>query len=69
MTDTKTVTLNGEPRQTSASTIAELVRELDLVPEKVAVERNGEIVPRSTLHKATIDSGDTLEIVDVVLKE
>ena len=43
------LTVNGEPRQTSAATISALVGELGLKPEKVAVERNGVIVPRSTL--------------------
>lgn len=62
----KTVTLNGDSRQTTARTIADLVRELELVPEKVAVERNGEIVPRSTLEDALLGDGDTLEIVHFV---
>lgn len=62
----KSITLNGEARRTSAATIADLVRELDLPPEKVAVERNGEIVPRSTLGEAALGEGDTLEIVHFV---
>jgi thiazole synthase len=66
MTASKTITLNGDPRRTTASTIAELVRELDLAPEKVAVERNGEIVPRSTLADAPLADGDKLEIVHFV---
>ena len=66
MNDTKSITLNGEQRQTIAATIADLVRELDLAPEKVAVERNGEIVPRSTLEQAHLGAGDTLEIVHFV---
>ncbi|MEL6878114.1 MAG: sulfur carrier protein ThiS [Pseudomonadota bacterium] len=66
MTAFKSITLNGESRQTSADTIANLVRELDLLPEKVAVERNGAIVPRSTLAKAELADGDTLEIVHFV---
>ena len=66
MTASKTITLNGDPRRTTATTIAELVRELDLVPEKVAVERNGEIVPRSTLAEAPLAEGDKLEIVHFV---
>jgi thiazole synthase len=69
MTETtlsKSITLNGEPRRTRAATIADLVRELDLAPEKVAVERNGEIVPRSTLDDAPLAEGDTLEIVHFV---
>ena len=66
MTSTKSITLNGEPRRTSAANIADLVCELELVPAKVAVERNGEIVPRSTLAEATLADGDTLEIVHFV---
>jgi thiazole synthase len=62
----KTITINGDTRQTDAATIADLVRELELAPEKVAVERNGEIVPRSTLESAELESGDTLEIVHFV---
>jgi thiazole synthase len=63
---TKSLTLNGAPHRTSADTIAALVRELELVPEKVAVERNGEIVPRSTLEDAPLADGDKLEIVHFV---
>ena len=66
MSETKNITLNGEPRSTVASTIADLVRELELASGKVAVERNGEIVPRSTLAQAALDNGDTLEIVHFV---
>jgi len=66
MSDPKSIILNGEQRRTSASTIAQLVRELDLLPEKVAVERNGEIVPRSTLETATLGADDRLEIVHFV---
>ncbi|WP_086618192.1 sulfur carrier protein ThiS [Erythrobacter tepidarius] len=62
----KTITLNGAPHRTAADTIADLVRELELVPEKVAVERNGAIVPRSTLGEAALAEGDTLEIVHFV---
>lgn len=66
MTELKSIILNGEQRRTSASTIAQLVRELDLLPEKVAVERNGEIVPRSTLETAPLGADDRLEIVHFV---
>jgi thiazole synthase len=63
---TKSITLNGAPHRSAAATIADLVRELELVPEKVAVERNGEIVPRSTLGEAPLAEGDRLEIVHFV---
>jgi thiazole synthase len=63
---TKSITLNGASHRTAAATIADLVRELELPPEKVAVERNGEIVPRSTLAEAMLGEGDVLEIVHFV---
>ncbi|MGZ3173231.1 MAG: sulfur carrier protein ThiS [Croceibacterium sp.] len=66
MTATLALTVNGEPRKSSAATIAALVRELELRPEKVAVERNGVIVPRSTLAEAPLANGDVLEIVTFV---
>jgi thiazole synthase len=66
MTASLTLTVNGEPRKSSAATIAALVRELELKPEKVAVERNGVIVPRSTLAEAPLADGDVLEIVTFV---
>jgi thiazole synthase len=60
------LTVNGEPRRTDVATIAELVSELQLKPEKVAVERNGSIVPRSKLADAALADGDVLEIVHFV---
>lgn len=65
-TMTKSITLNGAPHRSAAATIADLVRELELAPEKVAVERNGAIVPRSALADAPLANGDTLEIVHFV---
>ena len=66
MTGQLSLTVNGESRRSSAATIAALVGELGLRPEKVAVERNGTIVPRSTLADATLADGDVLEIVHFV---
>ena len=66
MTAPITVTVNGESRRTSAATIAELARELELDPAKVAVERNGTIAPRSELARHALADGDVLEIVHFV---
>ncbi|HMT46035.1 MAG: Thiazole synthase [Pseudomonadota bacterium] len=66
MTATLNLTVNGEPRRAEAGSIADLVRSLDLDPAKVAVERNGEIVPRSTLGDTLLADGDVLEIVHFV---
>lgn len=60
------ITLNGEPRRVAAGSIAALVESLGLPLTKVAVERNMEIVPRSTLGEVELAEGDTLEIVHFV---
>ncbi|MFM2301369.1 MAG: sulfur carrier protein ThiS [Pseudomonadota bacterium] len=60
------LTVNGEPRRAAPGSIADLVRALDLDPAKVAVERNGDIVPRSTLGDVALADGDALEIVHFV---
>jgi thiazole synthase len=61
------LTVNGEPRRIFAgATIAQLVESLELNPLKVAVERNGEIAPRSALGEMVLGDGDVLEIVHFV---
>jgi len=66
MTPEIQITLNGDARRTAAPTIAALAAELGLDPAKVAVERNGTIIPRSTLGEAMLADGDVLEIVHFV---
>jgi thiazole synthase len=67
MTAFLTLTVNGEQRNIAAgSSIADLVADLGLNPLKVAVERNGEIAPRSALAEVQLFGGDTLEIVHFV---
>ena len=46
--------------------VADLALELGLEPTKVAVERNLEIVPRSTLAEVPVEDGDDYEIVTFV---
>ena len=60
------VTVNGEPRQQASGSVADLVRALGLDPARVAVERNREIVPRSTLTEVAVADGDEFEIVHFV---
>ena len=58
------VSINGEPRKLAAgTTVAGLLAELALPGDKVAVERNLEIVPRSTFAQVALAQGDRLEIV------
>ena len=58
--------VNGEPRRSAPGTVADLVREIGLEPTKVAVERNGEIVPKSQHGSTALATGDQLEIVVAV---
>ncbi|TZG24677.1 sulfur carrier protein ThiS [Sphingomonas montanisoli] len=61
------VRINGEHRRVLAGiTIADLALELGLDPAKVAVERNLEVVPRSTLKDVIVEDGDDYEIVHFV---
>ncbi|WP_397603812.1 sulfur carrier protein ThiS [Sphingorhabdus sp.] len=65
--DSIALTLNGAPRRFRIhATVADLVRDIGLDPAKVAVERNLEIVSRSTLEDVVLADGDRLEIVHFV---
>ena len=65
--DTISIRVNVEHRRiVRGSTIADLALELGLEPTRVAVERNLEIVPRSTLAAVTVEDGDDFEIVTFV---
>ena len=61
------ITLNGDLRSfVAGASVADLVRDIGLDTAKVAVERNLEIVPRSTLADVQLVDGDMLEIVHFV---
>lgn len=65
--DRISVDVNGEPRSIpAASSIADMLREIGLDPRRVAVERNLEVVPRSTLGDVQVRDGDAFEIVHFV---
>ena len=62
------ITVNGRPRTLSlpATTLADLVRDLDIEGKRIAVEKNGAIVPRSRYAETPVADGDALEIVGAV---
>ena len=61
------LTINGEARQYDAiSTLSSLIEALGLDPRKVAIERNLEIVPRSTYAATPLADGDRIEIVHFI---
>ena len=62
-----TVQLNGECREVPEGlTLAALVEWLKLPRDRVAVERNLEIVPRARWNVTPIQVGDRLEVVHLV---
>jgi len=61
------ITLNGQPHQlAAASTVATLVQSLGYLDKRVAVERNGEIVPKSGYADSVLAENDQIEIVAAV---
>ena len=60
--------INGTSRtfEGRVDTVADLVRELALEGKRIAVERNGVIVPRSRYADTPVAAGDALEIVGAV---
>lgn len=67
MDDTVSIRVNGAHRRVPAGiSVADLALELGLDPARVAVERNLEIVARSTLADVAVEDGDDFEIVTFV---
>jgi sulfur carrier protein len=62
------LTINGTPRtfDQPVATVADVVRALALEGKRIAIERNGEIVPRSRYADTGVDAADRLEIVGAV---
>ena len=61
------IRLNGESRSVSAgSTISDLLTAQDLVGKRIAVECNGEIVPRSQHANHVLQANDVIEIVHAI---
>ena len=62
-----TVSINGTARQLPDSThIAALIEEMGWTGKRIALERNGEIVPRSSYATQPLADGDKLEVVVAV---
>jgi sulfur carrier protein len=62
------ITVNGSMRTIDAPSpdVAALIRALGLEGKRIAVERNGEIVPKSRYPDTPVRKGDRLEIVAAV---
>ncbi len=61
------ITINGIPvTMPSPLTITELLTQRQLAGKRIAIERNGEIIPRSRHAETTLAGGDRIEIVVAV---
>jgi len=62
------ILINGNAKQfaVKSMTIADLVSQLNISGKRIAIECNGEIVPRSLFADIAIKEGDKLEIVGAV---
>ena len=61
------ITINGEPREFDAvMSVSQLLERLEFTGKKIALERNGEIVPRSQFGEQRLADGDRIEIVVAV---
>ena len=62
------ISINGNVKQfdNEKLTISALVMTLNLTGKRLAIEKNGEIVPRSQFAEVQLQDGDVLEIVGAV---
>jgi thiamine biosynthesis protein ThiS len=63
----KTVTVNGkEYPLDGSSTLADQFARMNIRPEKMAVELNGEIIPAAAIASTQINANDKIEIIQFV---
>lgn len=61
------ITVNGETVEVDAQcSVAGLLKQLGLGEKRVAVERNGELVPKSLHVSEVVSEGDRIEIVQAI---
>ena len=61
------IRVNGEHKRVpGGTTLGEMINSLGLDPARVAVERNRDVVPRSSLPEVMVEDGDQYEIVHFV---
>ena len=60
------VTVNGQAQDAAGKTLAELLASAGYETGRIAVERNGDIVPKAQYSATTLADGDVVEIVRFV---
>ena len=59
-------TINGEQRQAAGMTVSALLADMRLGGQKIAVEKNGTVIPKSRHDNEILSEGDIVEIVAAV---
>ena len=62
----KVLEVNGESKKTDAGTVADLLQELGLAGQAVAVEVNQAVVPKKQHDQSPLSDGDKIELVTLV---
>lgn len=60
------VTINGESINAAGKTVSEYLSGTDYDAKRIAVERNGDIVPKAQYSETVLQDGDFVEIVSFV---
>ena len=60
------VKINGEELDVAGKTVAEYMAGTDYVLSRIAVERNGEIVPKAKYAETVLADGDSVEVANFV---
>lgn len=60
------VKINGHDENAAGMTIEEYLKNTDYDPKRIAIERNGEIIPKATYANVVLQDGDSVEIVSFV---
>ena len=60
------VKVNGEPKDIAGKTLAEYLTTTNYDMKRIAVERNGDIVPKAKYGETVLQDGDSLEVVSFV---
>ena len=58
--------VNGQNIEIETTSILEILGHFELNPDQIAVERNGEILPRSLWSEVQLAAGDRIELIRFV---
>ena len=60
------VKINGEALNVAGKTVAQYLSTTNYDPKRIAIERNGDILPKSQYEDTVLQDGDSLEVVSFV---